>query len=166
MIPFLMMNVQVMLLGHSDEYTEDKDMQVTVAFNHFGEGLVQRMPRCRHGYFHVVNNQYSEWGMYAIGGSANPTINSEGNRFVAPDNGYSKEVTKHEDAPQSEWKHWNWRSHGDAFFNGAFFTQSGAANSASSPYARASSLTARPSSLVASITLTAGTLNCRKATHC
>lgn len=36
---------KVMLLGHSDYYTEDKNMQVTIAFNHFGEGLVQRMPR-------------------------------------------------------------------------------------------------------------------------
>ncbi|KAE8689367.1 hypothetical protein F3Y22_tig00110940pilonHSYRG00456 [Hibiscus syriacus] len=65
--------------------TQDKDMQVTVAFNHFGEALVQRMPRCRHGYFHVVNNDYTHWEMYAIGGSANPTINSQGNRFLAPD---------------------------------------------------------------------------------
>lgn len=36
---------KVMLLGHSDSYTQDKSMQVTIAFNHFGEGLVQRMPR-------------------------------------------------------------------------------------------------------------------------
>lgn len=36
---------KVMLLGHSDSYTKDKNMQVTIAFNHFGEGLVQRMPR-------------------------------------------------------------------------------------------------------------------------
>ena len=36
---------QVMLLGHSDEYVQDVNMQVTVAFNHFGEGLVQRIPR-------------------------------------------------------------------------------------------------------------------------
>lgn len=56
---------------------------MTVAFNHFGEGLVERMPRCRHGYFHVVNNDYTEWKLYAIGGSAAPTINSQGNRFVA-----------------------------------------------------------------------------------
>lgn len=33
--------------------------------------------------------------MYAIGGSANPTINSQGNRFVAPDNPNAKEVVKH-----------------------------------------------------------------------
>jgi hypothetical protein len=48
--------------------------------------------RCRLGYFHVVNNDYTHWEMYAIGGSANPTINSQGNRFVAPDNRFSKEV--------------------------------------------------------------------------
>lgn len=36
---------KVMLLGHSDSYVQDKNMQVTIAFNHFGEGLVQRMPR-------------------------------------------------------------------------------------------------------------------------
>ncbi|KAF7801580.1 pectate lyase-like [Senna tora] len=155
---------KVMLLGHSDSYTRDKDMQVTIAFNHFGEGLVQRMPRCRHGYFHVVNNDYTHWEMYAIGGSADPTIYSQGNRFLAPDNRFSKEVTKHEDAGESEWMNWNWRSEGDMFLNGAFFRQSGAG--ASSSYARASSLSARPSSLVGSITTTAGALNCRKGTRC
>ena len=36
---------QVMLLGHSDSYVRDKQMQVTIAYNHFGEGLIQRMPR-------------------------------------------------------------------------------------------------------------------------
>lgn len=36
---------QVMLLGHSDSYVRDKIMQVTIAYNHFGEGLIQRMPR-------------------------------------------------------------------------------------------------------------------------
>lgn len=155
---------KVMLLGHSDSYTQDKNMQVTIAFNHFGEGLVQRMPRCRHGYFHVVNNDYTHWEMYAIGGSANPTINSQGNRFLAPDNRFSKEVTKHEDAPESEWKNWNWRSEGDLMVNGAFFTASGAG--ASSSYAKASSLGARPSTLVGTITTNAGSLNCRKGSRC
>lgn len=37
--------IQVMLLGHSDSYTRDKVMQVTITYNHFGEGLIQRMPR-------------------------------------------------------------------------------------------------------------------------
>ncbi|KAJ7945484.1 Pectate lyase family protein [Quillaja saponaria] len=155
---------KVMLLGHSDSFTRDKDMQVTIAFNHFGEGLGQRMPRCRHGYFHVVNNDYSHWVMYAIGGSAAPTINSQGNRFLAPDVRFHKEVTKHENTPQSTWKNWNWRSQGDLFLNGAFFTPSGAG--ASSSYARASSLSARPSSIVDSITAAAGALKCRKGTLC
>jgi pectate lyase len=48
--------------------------------------------RCRHGYFHVVNNDYSHWEMYAIGGSAAPTINSQGNRFLAPNDRFNKEV--------------------------------------------------------------------------
>ncbi|KAK3439826.1 hypothetical protein EUGRSUZ_B00168 [Eucalyptus grandis] len=155
---------KVMLLGHSDSYTRDKNMQVTIAFNHFGEGLVQRMPRCRHGYFHVVNNDYTHWEMYAIGGSADPTINSQGNRFTAPDKRFSKEVTKHEVAPQSEWRNWNWRSEGDLLLNGAFFTPSGAG--ASSSYAKASSLGARPSSLVGTITGNAGTLGCKKGSRC
>ncbi|CAN0896327.1 Probable pectate lyase 5 [Linum grandiflorum] len=155
---------KVMLLGHSDDFTRDKIMQVTIAFNHFGEGLVQRMPRCRHGYFHVVNNDYTQWQMYAIGGSAAPTINSQGNRFLAPDRRFNKEVTKHEIAPESEWRKWNWRSQGDLFQNGAFFTRTGAG--ASSSYARASSLGAKPSSVVGSITAGAGTLPCKRGRRC
>lgn len=37
--------MKVMLLGHNDNYVEDKIMKVTVAFNHFGLGLIERMPR-------------------------------------------------------------------------------------------------------------------------
>lgn len=48
--------------------------------------------RCRHGYFHVVNNDYTHWEMYAIGGSAAPTINSQGNRFLAPNDRFNKQV--------------------------------------------------------------------------
>ncbi|KZV15155.1 pectate lyase-like [Dorcoceras hygrometricum] len=155
---------KVMLLGHSDEFAQDKNMQVTIAFNHFGEGLVQRMPRCRLGYFHVVNNDYTHWEMYAIGGSASPTIYSQGNRFLAPNDRSSKEVTKHEDAPESEWIHWNWRSEGDLMLNGAFFRQSGAG--AWAAHSRASSLSARPVSLVGSVTGTAGALNCRAGSRC
>lgn len=54
---------------------------------------MQRMPRCRRGYIHVVNNDFTEWKMYAIGGSANPTINSQGNRYTAPTDPNAKEVT-------------------------------------------------------------------------
>jgi len=83
---------EVMLLGASDAYLPDSAMQVTIAFNRFGPGLVQRMPRCRRGYFHIVNNDYTSWEMYAIGGSASPTINSQGNRYIAPTDPNAKEV--------------------------------------------------------------------------
>jgi len=73
-------------------------------------------------------------------------------------------VTKREDAAESEWQSWNWRSEGDLLVNGAFFTASGAG--ASSSYARASSLSARPSSLVGSITTGAGVLTCKKGSPC
>ncbi|VAH24472.1 unnamed protein product [Triticum turgidum subsp. durum] len=158
------MCMQVMLLGHSDSYLKDKAMQVTIAFNHFGEGLIQRMPRCRHGYFHVVNNDYTHWEMYAIGGSAEPTINSQGNRYLAPTNPFAKEVTKRVETAQTTWKAWNWRSEGDMLLNGAFFTPSGAGASAS--YSRASSLGAKSSSMVATITSGAGALSCHKGSSC
>ncbi|KAM5559707.1 putative pectate lyase 12 [Rosa sericea] len=117
---------EVMLLGHSDDYVPDTGMQVTISFNHFGENLVQRMPRCRRGYIHVVNNDFTAWEMYAIGGSGNPTINSQGNRYTAPTNRNAKEVTKRVDTEEGSWKGWNWRSEGDIMVNGAFFVASGA----------------------------------------
>ncbi|RAL48374.1 hypothetical protein DM860_005798 [Cuscuta australis] len=156
---------EVMLLGHSDSYIRDKQMQVTIAYNHFGEGLIQRMPRCRHGYFHVVNNDYTHWEMYAIGGSADPTINSQGNRYLAPANPFAKEVTKRVEASsESVWEGWNWRSEGDLMLNGAYFIRSGAGASAS--YARASSLGAKSSSMVGVITASAGPLACRRGRTC
>ncbi|CAL5192044.1 unnamed protein product [Lathyrus oleraceus] len=155
---------EVILLGHSDSYVRDKQMQVTIAYNHFGEGLIQRMPRCRHGYFHVVNNDYTHWEMYAIGGSANPTINSQGNRYLAPQNPFAKEVTKRVDTGSGIWKGWNWRSEGDLLLNGAFFIPSGAEAGAS--YARASSLGAKSSSLVGSLTSSAGVISCRRGGVC
>ncbi|XP_057829228.2 probable pectate lyase 5 [Cryptomeria japonica] len=147
---------KVMLLGHSDSYTGDVIMQVTIAFNHFGEDLVQRMPRCRHGYFHVVNNDFTHWEMYAIGGSAKPTINSQGNRYSAPSDPNSKQVTKRLDAEDSEWMNWNWRSDGDLMLNGAVFVPSGAV--AADSYIYASSLGAKPSLLVGTLTADAGVL--------
>ncbi|XP_031502809.1 probable pectate lyase 8 [Nymphaea colorata] len=155
---------EVMLLGHSDSYMKDKEMQVTIAFNHFGEGLIQRMPRCRHGYFHVVNNDYTHWEMYAIGGSASPTINSQGNRYLAPVNPFAKEVTKRVNTATGVWKNWNWRSEGDLMLNGAYFTSSGVGAAAS--YSRASSLSAKSSSMVGIITSQAGVLSCRKGSSC
>ncbi|CAH1430424.1 unnamed protein product [Lactuca virosa] len=146
---------KVMLLGHSDDYLADAGMQVTVAFNHFGERLVERMPRCRHGYFHVVNNDYTEWKLYAIGGSAAPTINSQGNRFVAMADD-RREVTKRMNAKDDEWKGWNWRSEGDLMVNGAFFVPSGAGLEVQ--YAKASSVPPMSAYLINQLTRHAGVL--------
>jgi pectate lyase len=112
----------------------------------------------------VVNNDYTHWEMYAIGGSAEPTINSQGNRYLAPTNPFAKEVTKRVETAQTIWKGWNWRSEGDLLLNGAFFTPSGAGASAS--YSRASSLGAKSSSMVGTITSGAGALSCRGGSAC
>ncbi|QCD82458.1 pectate lyase [Vigna unguiculata] len=75
---------KVILLGHDDGYVRDKNMKVTVMYNHFGPNCNQRMPRIRHGYAHVANNLYQGWLQYAIGGSMEPSLKSEANLFVAP----------------------------------------------------------------------------------
>uniref|UniRef100_A0A5B7C9S9 Pectate lyase n=1 Tax=Davidia involucrata TaxID=16924 RepID=A0A5B7C9S9_DAVIN len=147
---------EVMLLGHDDKYLPDSGMQVTIAFNHFGEALVQRMPRCRHGYIHVVNNDFTEWKMYAIGGSASPTINSQGNRYTAPLDPDAKEVTKRVETDESEWNGWNWRTDGDILVNGAFFVPSG--EGLNTQYAKASSLEPRSANVITQLTMNAGVL--------
>ncbi|KAG9145358.1 hypothetical protein Leryth_008294 [Lithospermum erythrorhizon] len=147
---------EVMLLGHNDNYAPDKGMQVTIAFNHFGDGLVQRMPRCRLGYIHVVNNDFTEWKMYAIGGSANPTINSQGNRYIAPSEPDAKEVTKRVDTDEGKWSDWNWRTDGDVMENGAFFVPSGGGLTAQ--YAKASSVEPKSGTLVQQLTMNAGVI--------
>lgn len=75
-----------------------------------------------------------------------------------------KQVTKRVDTAAGQWKGWNWRSEGDMMLNGAYFTPSGAGAAAS--YARASSLGAKSSSMVASMTSGAGVLTCRRRTTC
>ncbi|XP_073037145.1 probable pectate lyase 18 isoform X2 [Primulina eburnea] len=147
---------EVMLLGHDDRYLPDSGMQVTIAFNHFGEGLVQRMPRCRRGYIHVVNNDFTQWEMYAIGGSANPTINSQGNRYTAPVDPNAKEVTKRVDTDENVWSEWNWRTEGDVLVNGAYFVPSGGSRSVQ--YAKASSVEPRSAYFVNQLTMRAGVL--------
>ncbi|TKY72181.1 putative pectate lyase 2 [Spatholobus suberectus] len=146
---------KVMLLGHSDEYTADKIMKVTIAFNRFASGLIERMPRVRFGYAHVVNNKYDGWKMYAIGGSSNPTILSEGNYYIAPNNPATKQVTKRE--MKGKLKNWKWRSSKDAFLNGAYFVPSGYGSCAPN-YSPTQFFTAAPASLVPAITLNAGPL--------
>lgn len=73
-------------------------------------------------------------------------------------------MTKRVETDQGVWKSWNWRSEGDLLLNGAFFTSSGAGSGAS--YARASSLSAKPSSLIGTLTSGAGVLSCRKGAMC
>ncbi|KAG5239655.1 pectate lyase [Salix suchowensis] len=132
---------EVMLLGHNDKYVLDSGMQVTIAFNHFG-------------YIHVVNNDFTAWEMYAIGGSASPTINSQGNRYTAPADDNAKEVTKRVDTNEGEWADWNWRTDEDMLVNGAFFVPSGAGLSAQ--YGKASSVEPRSARLITQLTMNAG----------
>ncbi|ONK57277.1 uncharacterized protein A4U43_C10F18420 [Asparagus officinalis] len=73
-------------------------------------------------------------------------------------------VTKRVDTYGDVWKSWNWRSEGDLLLNGAYFIPSGAGASAS--YSRASSLGAKSSSMVGSITSAAGVLHCRRGSLC
>ncbi|KAF6156337.1 hypothetical protein GIB67_013781 [Kingdonia uniflora] len=156
---------EVMLFGASDAFSGDSVMQITVAFNHFGRGLVQRMPRCRWGFFHVVNNDYTHWIMYAIGGSQHPTIVSQGNRFIAPHNMAAKQVTKRDYAPQEVWKNWTWRSEGDLLQNGAFFVQSGNP-SKRRKYSKKQMISAKKGSFVTRLTRFSGALNCKHNKRC
>ncbi|KAG8383111.1 hypothetical protein BUALT_Bualt05G0150800 [Buddleja alternifolia] len=157
----------VMLLGANDSTSKDAIMQVTVAFNRFGKGLIQRMPRCRWGFFHVVNNDYSHWQLYAIGGSAHPTIISQGNRFRASNQPYTKEVTKRDYATKDEWMKWQWRSEGDLFQNGAFFTESGPPLAhAKSPLTGNNLIKFKPGSFAGRLTRSAGSLRCHAGSLC
>ncbi|KAM3736022.1 hypothetical protein ACB098_10G131600 [Castanea mollissima] len=86
---------KVMLLGHDDGFLRDKNMKVTVMYNHFGPKCNQRMPRyIRFGYAHVVNNLYQGWMQYAIGGSMNPSVKSQDNLFIAPKSGNNERSWK------------------------------------------------------------------------
>ncbi|XP_039042705.1 probable pectate lyase 19 [Hibiscus syriacus] len=156
----------VILLGASDSYERDKLMQVTVTFNHFGKELIQRMPRCRWGFFHVVNNDYTHWKMYAIGGSKHPTIISQGNRFVAPDDSKAKEVTNRNYASEEEWSKWIWRSEGDLLLNGARFRTSGQLKSPHYDFTKMEMISAKPATFVGRLTRFAGALDCRKGHEC
>ncbi|XP_047339681.1 putative pectate lyase 2 [Impatiens glandulifera] len=155
---------KVMLLGHRDGYTEDEGLKVTVVFNYFGPELVQRMPRVRYGYAHVANNRYDEWIMYAIGGSSDPTILSEGNYFVASNNPTAKQVTKRES--DENWVGWKWRSSSkDVFINGAYFVPSGY-GSCAPPYTASQGFNVAQGSMVPSLTSDAGPLQCQPYQAC
>ncbi|MBA0727532.1 hypothetical protein Golax_025426 [Gossypium laxum] len=156
---------EVLLFGASDTYVADEKMQITVALNHFGKGLVDRMPRCRLGFFHVVNNDYTHWFMYAIGGSSHPTIISQGNRYIASSIYVTKQVTSRGYLSPEQWKKWNWVSQGDHFVNGAYFTTSGDPNP-SNLFDAEKMMPFQPGRLVPKLTRYAGTLHCRIGRPC
>lgn len=146
--------------------------------------------RVRLGYTHVANNRYDQWEMYAIGGSANPTIFSEGNYFMAPNRQDTKQVisqifiydiekthdflvmkkmwnieqvTKRE--AKNGWKNWKWRTSRDRFMNGAYFVPSGYGNSAPG-YTKTQSFKVADGSMVPALTSDAGTLTCKANRAC
>ncbi|KAI8533876.1 hypothetical protein RHMOL_Rhmol10G0043500 [Rhododendron molle] len=155
----------VLLFGARDTATMDDSMRITVIYNHFGKRLVQRMPRVRSGIVHVINNDYTHWEMYAIGGSHHATIISQGNRYIAPPRPEFKEVTHRNDAPEAEWRTWTWRSQGDLFKGGAFFVESGDPNGVSK-FGGLDWTAPRPARAVKSLTRFAGVIGCRPGVPC
>ncbi|KAL8193499.1 hypothetical protein R6Q57_026634 [Mikania cordata] len=156
---------KALLFGASEKTPEDKILKVTLAYNHFGKGLTQRLPAVRFGFAHVVNNDYTQWQSYAIGGGDGATIISQGNRFMAAD-GACKEVTKREHVPESVWRKWTWRSEGDLLLNGAYFRQSGNPNWAKK-YKGYPLIPAQPATEVPRLTKFVGaSLHCKAGAPC
>ncbi|KDP41511.1 hypothetical protein JCGZ_15918 [Jatropha curcas] len=151
---------KVMLLGHDDGYFRDKNMKVTVVYNHFGPNCNQRMPRVRYGYAHVVNNFYQGWEQYAIGGSMNPSIKSEANCFVPLKSG-KKEVTWRNGINEKS-QPWNFYSSRDIFENGASFIQSGGIGKAKPNYNDQQKFEVADAKFVKSITSSSGALKCHR----
>ncbi|KAL5749392.1 hypothetical protein ACOSP7_023995 [Xanthoceras sorbifolium] len=152
---------KVMLLSHDDGYIRDKNMKVTVAFNHFGPNCNQRMPRVRHGFAHVANNLYQGWTQYAIGGSMSPSIKSQSNLFIAPKSG-NKEVTWRLGSHGGSWKFY---SVGDVFENGASFRETGS-GTAKLPYTNEQRFQVANARSVRSLTNSSGVLQCSRTSRC
>ncbi|KAI7742722.1 hypothetical protein M8C21_018028 [Ambrosia artemisiifolia] len=154
---------------------DERGMLCTVAFNKFTDNVDQRMPNLRHGFVQVVNNNYERWGSYALGGSAGPTILSQGNRFLASD--IKKEVVgRYGESAMSESFNWNWRSYMDVFENGAIFVPSGvdpvltpeqnAGMIPAEPGEAVLRLTSSAGEAVLRLTSSAGVLSCQPGTPC
>ncbi|XP_019709583.1 pectate lyase 1-like [Elaeis guineensis] len=151
---------KVMLLGHDDSFAEDKNMKVTVVYNRFGPNCNQRMPRVRHGYAHIANNVYEGWREYAIGGSMNPSVLSQGNLFIA--SGKRKATRR---IPGEGVNSWNWKSVNDAFLNGAFFKAVGVVNGLA-PYQKVQSFPVANVRDVTTLTRNAGAIRCSIRSRC
>ncbi|KAJ1425120.1 Pectin lyase fold/virulence factor [Sesbania bispinosa] len=155
---------KVMLLGHDDGYVRDRNMKVTVVYNHFGPNCNQRMPRIRHGYAHVANNLYQGWVQYAIGGSMEPSLQSEANLFIAPKSG-SKEVTWRKVSHRNG-DRWEFHSVRDAFENGASFTVTKGGHVPKPNYSKEQDFEVVDVKCVRSLTRWAGALRCTKTSLC
>ncbi|TYH14177.1 hypothetical protein ES288_A06G199000v1 [Gossypium darwinii] len=153
---------KVMLLGHDDGHLRDKNMKVTVIFNHFGLKCNQRMPRVHHGYAHVANNFYQGWEQYAIGGSMSPSIKSEANFFVAPNDVGNKEVTWR----KREKGLWKFYSVGDVFKNGASFNKQTGVGGAKPNYNQEQNFKVVDAESVKELTSESGILQCSRSLIC
>ncbi|PPD70072.1 hypothetical protein GOBAR_DD33044 [Gossypium barbadense] len=153
---------KVMLLGHDDGHLRDKNMKVTVIFNHSGPKCNQRMPRVRHGYAHVANNFYQGWEQYAIGGSMSPSIKSEANFFVAPNDVGNKEVTWR----KGEKGLWKFYSVGDVFKNGASFNKQTGVGGAKPNYNQEQNFKVVDAGSVKKLTSESGVLRCSRSLIC
>jgi pectate lyase len=112
----------------------------------------------------VVNNDYTHWLMYAIGGSKNPTIISQGNRYIAPPNLAAKRITKQLGATEEEWKNWVWHSEEDLFMEGAYFTTSG--GPIQKQFSNKDLIKPKPGSYVTRLTRFAGSIPCVAGKPC
>ncbi|XVE58432.1 hypothetical protein DITRI_Ditri04bG0169100 [Diplodiscus trichospermus] len=155
---------KVMLLGHDDGHLRDRNMKVTVIFNHFGPKCNQRMPRVRHGLAHVANNLYQGWEHYAIGGSMRPSIKSEANFFIAPKLG-NKEVTWRQ-GNQAEKASWKFYSVGDVFENGASFSIQTGLGRAKPQYNHEQFFKVANARSVGELTSSSGVLRCSRTLKC
>ncbi|PNY14865.1 major pollen allergen-like protein, partial [Trifolium pratense] len=156
---------KVMLLGHDDGYVRDKNMKVTVLYNHFGPNCNQRMPRIRHGYAHVANNLYLGWMQYAIGGSMGPSLKSEANLFIAPKDG-SKEVTWRKIGGNTSVDKWEFHSVRDAFENGASFAVTKGGRVPKPNYSNDQSFKVVDVKSVRSLTKSSGAFHCGRTSIC
>lgn len=75
-------------------------------------------------------------------------------------------VTKRDYAPEEVWKHWQWRSEGDKFTNGAFFRESGPPFTSESDAIKMGIIKAKPGSFAGRLTRYAGALKCHPGQPC
>lgn len=73
-----------MLIGHSDNNADEDEgrLNVSVHHNHWGEGVIERMPRVRFGQVHVFNNYFASSGNnYCVRAGRGARILIENNAF-------------------------------------------------------------------------------------